>query len=93
MQSCLAFGLVAGPPRWGHAFAGNTHCAGDMGFGPAVSVSSSTMSILPRWVVRALRWDTRTSGGKWAFDKPHLNRRFSSHQADTPATNVLAGYT
>lgn len=53
----------------------------------------STMSILPRYVVRALPWDTRTSGGKWAFDKPHPNRRFSSHQADTPATNVLAGYT
>jgi len=27
------------------------------------------------------------------LDKPHPTRRFSSHQADTPATNVLAKYT
>ncbi|BBY44351.1 hypothetical protein MCEL_26460 [Mycolicibacterium celeriflavum] len=26
------------------------------------------------------------------LDKPHLIRRFSSHQADTPATNVLSRY-
>ena len=28
-----------------------------------------------------------------ALDKPHLNRGFSSRQAFSPATNVLAGYT
>jgi hypothetical protein len=26
------------------------------------------------------------------LDKPHLTRRFSSHQADAPATNVMARY-
>lgn len=42
--------------------------------------------------MRARRWDTRTSERMWAVDKPHPTRRFSSHQADTPATNVLTGY-
>jgi hypothetical protein len=44
-------------------------------------------------VVRALRWDTRTSGQVMAFDKPHPTRRFSSHQANTPATNLMSRYT
>ena len=29
-------------------------------------------------------WDTRTSGGVCALDKPHPNRRFSSHQQPRP---------
>src|SRR5258708_8239252 len=42
-------------------------------------------------VVRALRWDTRTSGRVWALDRPHPTRGFSSHQADTPATTSCPG--
>jgi hypothetical protein len=29
----------------------------------------------------------------WAFDKPHPTRGFSSHQADTPDTNVVSRYS
>ena len=52
-----------------------------------------TISSRPWNVVRALPWDTRTSGWMWALDKPHPTRRFSSRQRRHAATNVLAGYT
>ena len=49
------------------------------------------------------RWQWRSSGSSpsrttssfcsyWAFDKPDPTRGFSSQQADTPVTNLVARY-
>ena len=90
MKACLALGFVAIDPGV-YALARHSHRPGDMGFSPAglIPVHDEQSAMERRTGITVGHENLRTVVD---LDKPHLTRGFSSHQANTPATNVLSRY-
>ncbi|GFG50597.1 hypothetical protein MAGR_20380 [Mycolicibacterium agri] len=90
MKTVFTLGLKTADPGV-DAFTRDPHRFRDMGFGPASLIPAHYQqpAVKRRTGITVGHENLRTVVD---LDKPHPTRRFSSHQANTPATNVLSQY-
>jgi len=91
LKTSLALSAVAANPRV-DTLAGDPHRLGNLGLLPSVLVTLNDQqsTVKRRAGITVGHENLRNRYGPSTSHTPP--RGFSSHQADTPATNLLAGY-
>ena len=92
LQTSLALGFMTVDPG-PDALSRDTHRCGDVGLLPAGLMTLDDQHAAVHGQTGVTVGHESLQGGRGTLDKPHPTRRLSPRQPDSPATNLMAGYT